>query len=457
MKQHLRQALGFLDQARRIGTPSRAFHLRRARYLEHARRPRRGGQGRAGGPGCPLDQVLDHFLMADELYRREKFAEAIKEFDRVLERKPGHFWAQYLECDLPAAPGAARRGAQPCSSACLAQRSDFVWLYLLRGFAQEELQAWAAADSDFQKAAQLPLDENARYVLVVNRGVLRVRQERFEDAVTDLKAAIELKPNAYQAYVNLAQAYRRLGKLDLALDQLNRAVELEPGLAHLYRLRARLHLERNEPDLALADFDQAIGRENTQLALPGRRPRRTRPSVALRRQARRGPQLVRRGAGACKRTIRWGSDCGRRRCSGWAVSRRSSRRSTATWRQANRWSRSIEAAAWPGPSWASTRAPSKISRRPSSCTRPRPCRPIGAGRIWSSTPPSWPCATSSWPSSSIPKTATPTTAGASCAPAWAATARPSQDAAEALRHGPTVAALALQCRADLRPVPRPIP
>ena len=80
--------------------------------------------------------------------------------------------------------------------------------------------------------------------------------------IADLKAAIELKPNAYQAYVNLAQAYRRLDKLDLALEQLHRAVELEPGLAHLYRLRARLHLERNEPALALEDFDQAIEREN---------------------------------------------------------------------------------------------------------------------------------------------------------------------------------------------------
>ena len=92
--------------------------------------------------------------------------------------------------------------------------------------------------------------------------VLRVRQERFADAVTDLKSAIERKPGAYQAYVNLAQAYRRLNKLDLALDQLHRALELEPGLAHLYRLRARLHVERNEPALALGDFDQAIKREN---------------------------------------------------------------------------------------------------------------------------------------------------------------------------------------------------
>jgi tetratricopeptide (TPR) repeat protein len=196
------------------------------------------------------------------LYRRERFAEAIKEFDQVLEGKPGHFWAQYLDAICLLRQGRPAE-ARTLLSACLAQRSDFVWLYLLRGFAQEELQAWGAADSDFQKASQLPLDDNARYVLSVNRGVLRIRQERFGDAVTDLKSAIERKPNAYQAYVNLAQAYRRLDKLDLALAQLRRAIQLEPRLAHLYRLRARLHLERNEPALALNDFDRAIERENT--------------------------------------------------------------------------------------------------------------------------------------------------------------------------------------------------
>jgi eukaryotic-like serine/threonine-protein kinase len=259
---HLRKALSVLEQARRVGTPSRAFHLRRARYLNMLGDRAQSTQAEAAARGAALDEVLDHFLMADELYRREKFGEAIKEFDQVLERKPGHFWAQYLNAICLLRQGRPAE-ARALLSACLADRSDFVWLYLLRGFAQEELQAWAAADADFQKASQLPLDENAHYVLSVNRGVLRVRQERFEDAIADLKAAIMRKPKAYQAYVNLAQAYRRLGKMDLALAQLDRAVELEPGLAHVYRLRARLRLERNESALALADFDHAIRRENT--------------------------------------------------------------------------------------------------------------------------------------------------------------------------------------------------
>jgi tetratricopeptide (TPR) repeat protein len=258
----LSQALSFLDQAQRLGAPSRAFHLRRARYLKMLGKVAEASQAESTAQGAALDQVLDHFLMADELYRREEFAEAIKEFDHVLERKPGHFWAQYLNalCLLRQKRPAE---ARTLLSACLAQRSNFVWLYLLRGFAQEELQAWSAAESDFEKASQMALDDNARYVLFVNRGVLRVRTDRFDDAVADLNAAIKLKPNAYQAFVNLAQAYRRLDKLDLALEQLDHAVRLEPGLAHLYRLRARLYLELNEPTLALSNFDLAIERENT--------------------------------------------------------------------------------------------------------------------------------------------------------------------------------------------------
>jgi serine/threonine protein kinase/Tfp pilus assembly protein PilF len=259
---YLRKALSLLEQAQALKAPSRAFHLRRGRYLSMLGDRNEAAQADKAAQAAPLDDVLDHFLMADELYRREEFADAIKEFDHVLESKPGHFWARYLNAICLLRQGRPAE-ARTLLSACLAERSDFVWLYLLRGFAQQELQAWSSADSDFQKAAQMPLDDNARYVLSVNRGVLRVKQERFEDAIVDLKAAIERKPKAFQAYVNLANAYRRLGQLAPALEAIDRAAALEPGLAQLYRLRARLYLERNEPAKALADFDQAIARENT--------------------------------------------------------------------------------------------------------------------------------------------------------------------------------------------------
>jgi serine/threonine protein kinase/tetratricopeptide (TPR) repeat protein len=259
--QHLREAVRFLEQALRFGPPSRAYHLRRARYLSLLGDKAEAARAEKAADKASVRLVLDHFLMADEFYRRAKFDEAIKEFDQVLQRMPAHFWAQYLNalCLLRQRRPAEARAQL---SSCLAQRADFVWLYLLRGFAQGELQAFDAAEADFQKALQLPLDAYARYVLFVNRGVLRVRQDRFDEAIADLKAAIALKPTEYQAYINLAQAYRRRNQLDQALEQLHRAVQLEPSLAHPYRLRARLHLERKEPALALEDFNAAIQRED---------------------------------------------------------------------------------------------------------------------------------------------------------------------------------------------------
>jgi serine/threonine protein kinase/tetratricopeptide (TPR) repeat protein len=258
--QFLRKALGFVEHARRLGAPRRACDLRRARYARMLGQESDAHKAELAAAATPLDSVFDHFLMADELYRREQFAEAIKEFDQVLARKPGHFWAQYLNalCLLRQQRPAE---ARTLLGSCMAQRSDFVWLYLLRGFAHEELQAWAEAETDFDKAANMVHDESARYVLFVNRGVLRLRTKRIGEAIDDLNSAIKLKPDAYQAFVNLAQAYRAQGKLGKALEPLKRAIELEPGLAHLYRLRARLHLERNEPDQALEDFDRAIDRQ----------------------------------------------------------------------------------------------------------------------------------------------------------------------------------------------------
>src|SRR6516162_9992821 len=258
----LQKAVRLLQQALLFGPPSRAYHLRHERYLGLLGDEAGARQGQEAAAVVPVQDALDHFLVGDEYYRRSRFDEAIKEFNEVLHMKPAHFWAQYLDalCLLR-----LHRPAEASSqlTACLAQRSDFVWIYLLRGFAQGELLAFDAAEADFRKALQMSLDENARYVLLVNRGVLRVREDRLDDAVADLKAAIALRPNEYQAYVNLAQAYRRQKNVDQALAQMDCAVRLEPTLAHLYRLRARLYLECKQPALALQDFDQAIQNENT--------------------------------------------------------------------------------------------------------------------------------------------------------------------------------------------------
>src|SRR5262249_42853471 len=106
----------------------------------------------------------------------------------------------------------------------------------------------------------------ARYVLLNNRAVTLLGQQRHGAAARDLAEAIQLRPERYQAYLTLAQAHRQQGRLDdaaRALDQAiaaaRRSLELHelhaPTLINLSRLRSRLHVPRGRPAAALADLD----------------------------------------------------------------------------------------------------------------------------------------------------------------------------------------------------------
>ena len=148
--------------------------------------------------------------------------------------------------------------AASCLTACMSQRRDVHWLYLLRASAWSELSQFARADEDFETALASVLPESAQYGLLINRGVMRIREGKLELAIIDLQQAVRLRPRQHQGYVNLAQAFLKAKQLDDAVAQLNRAIELEPNVASLYRTRARLQLLRQQQPEALSDLDEVI-------------------------------------------------------------------------------------------------------------------------------------------------------------------------------------------------------
>jgi tetratricopeptide (TPR) repeat protein/tRNA A-37 threonylcarbamoyl transferase component Bud32 len=254
-----REALRVLDRVERVRTPTRAYFLRRAEYLL-ATGDRPGAEtarARAESAGVAEDSAVDDFLEGEGAYRRHDYPRALAALRRLLTRQPGHFWGQYLLaiCHLKEHRPAE---AQVALTVCQATRSGFVWTYLLKGFAEGEMGEFDLAESDFQRAAELGLDEAARYVMLVNRGVMRVRRGRSESAAEDFRAAIALKSDQFQAYINLAQAYQNLGRLDRALGALDRAIDRFPDRAVLYRARARVHRLRSDDPRALADLARAV-------------------------------------------------------------------------------------------------------------------------------------------------------------------------------------------------------
>ena len=59
-----------------------------------------------------------------------------------------------------------------------------------------------------------------------------------EEAVTELKKAIELDPNYVDAYIDLAVAHCQLGKHRDAISYCNKALQLKPDTAYVYEILA---------------------------------------------------------------------------------------------------------------------------------------------------------------------------------------------------------------------------
>ena len=254
-----RQALEILESARKLGGITPAYLLRRAAALDRSGDSQRAAAEREQAGRVPASDwsAVDHFLAGEQAYRREDLKLAIESFRHSLAIQPDRFWAQYFlaVCLLKEHRPAE---AQSALTACQSRRPGFAWTYLLKGFAEGEMREFDLAEEDFHRASERRLNDQERYVMLVNRGVMRTRRGRNEDAVADLSEAITLKPDQFEAYINLAKAFQSLGRRDEALSTLGKAIDGHPSEAVLYRARSQVYRLHSRPSEALADLLRVV-------------------------------------------------------------------------------------------------------------------------------------------------------------------------------------------------------
>jgi tetratricopeptide (TPR) repeat protein/tRNA A-37 threonylcarbamoyl transferase component Bud32 len=270
-----REGLRWLDRAARLRPATRAYHLRRAACLARTGDAPSAERERAQAERLRPTSAFDHFLAGQERYKSGDPMQAIRHFNNALRLQPDHFWAQclsaicWLQLTQPVQAAASL-------TACLKREPEFAWLYILRGFASslvpvgsrpEEIKLRSeAAEADYRWAMDLlerrPNGE-LHYVVLVNRGLLRLQRNDLENGTSDLRAAIRLNDRPSQAYAALAEFYLEEHKLDEAVEQFTQAIKRRPDWAPLYRARADVDLSRSELTReqcarALRDLAQAI-------------------------------------------------------------------------------------------------------------------------------------------------------------------------------------------------------
>ena len=274
----LDEALRTLDQAATLRPTSRAYHLRRAQILAllgdaagaMAERSRENSLPVAGAVDAFLVGV-DRFMGGAEPPDRSSLTRAIADFEQALRWQPGHFWALYYLAVAHLNSGRPDL-ATGYLTACLGQRPDWVWAYLLRGAATGRLGQFDFAEADFRKAEELHPNPEGLHAFFINRGIVRYEEGEFDASGLDFDRAIALRPGHYQAYANLALLRKKQGRFDDALGQLHEALGRKPPeliLADLQTERALLLWLAGRPEAAFEACETILASRPTAAEVLG--------------------------------------------------------------------------------------------------------------------------------------------------------------------------------------------
>lgn len=147
--------------------------------------------------------------------------------------------------------------AERAFTAMLADDETRPLLYLDRGLVRRRAGRREQALADFNAALQI----QPRYAdALVQRGRLALEGRDHAAAVADLAAAASIDPNDTTALYWYAQALSEKGDLDAALPVFNRLVGIEPQDAGNWLQRGRLQEKRGDHAAALRSYDLGLKR-----------------------------------------------------------------------------------------------------------------------------------------------------------------------------------------------------
>ncbi|MGI9515461.1 MAG: tetratricopeptide repeat protein [Pirellulaceae bacterium] len=192
---------------------------------------------------------------------------AIADFDTAVKLKPDNPELYFERAKIHFSILEYDPGIADCTET-LRIKPDHWNVYLWRGWAHLYRQEFTQALNDAND-----VQDNRPYGTHYLRGHIRLSQGKFEDAIDEFQAAIEIDPQANQAYHMKGWAHLQNGQLEDAVHNFDRALELlnerqQHAFAYWCRFfRAMAYLEQGETDKAQTDFQRALDAYERGIAL----------------------------------------------------------------------------------------------------------------------------------------------------------------------------------------------
>ncbi|MTJ21899.1 tetratricopeptide repeat protein [Dolichospermum sp. UHCC 0352] len=209
----------------------------------------------------PLDQVpknsddeISWLNYANQLWRSQKYAEAIKAVDKAIAKKPDFYQAWYFKGMIFRSEKKYPESIAAFDKA-LEINPNFAQAWKQRGRVLFRLDKYSEALTSFDKAIALSPNQFALYYL---RGLTLRYLKRFPEAIEAYNQAIKIDPLFKSAYSGRGLSYGELKKYRQGIADFTQFIQLDPKDASYYNLRGSYYGQLEEYKQAIADYNQAI-------------------------------------------------------------------------------------------------------------------------------------------------------------------------------------------------------
>lgn len=120
------------------------------------------------------------------------------------------------------------------------------------------LSDWPEAERILLEALRSEPANPLNSLLLSNLGIVRARQEKYDEALEALDAAIAMAPASTVAVSNRGRVNAMCGRAAQAYDDFSTALRLDPALDDVRLARAAVSLQLRRPEEAKADYKKII-------------------------------------------------------------------------------------------------------------------------------------------------------------------------------------------------------
>ena len=190
----------------------------------------------------------------NQLWRLEKYEEALAAFDRAIKIKSDFYQAWYSRGQVFLYLEKYSEALEAFEKAIQESQGKFALSWRGKSLALINLQRYLEALTSIEKAISLSPND---FLVLVYQGILLQTQERYQEAIMAYDKAIKINPHPW-AYNNRSFVRAKLGDKEGALADVNKALEINPDYAESYLQRSSIRSEWGDKEGTLADVNKAL-------------------------------------------------------------------------------------------------------------------------------------------------------------------------------------------------------